>query len=332
MKTGRIILLYTATAMLLSFCAGGKGKKLLEEPRESLAIGEGAWFTPETIAIEKELLYDSHTLADTYPYNDTVRAFQWNKIRRGLFVIDSIGRDSASWAILQNYRNKNGESPLVKSYRRNAYKRIADTLGTERWQAIPLFLTDDTVVPERYGRDGALVKLIKESGSFAEVSTVYFSGSWMVPKKYLHMVADTVAFNRAIFVDRTNQNIATLSKLAEKWLIRSMNPATTGLHQPPYAQETPLGIFVIQEKKPRMIFLEDGSEEVGGFAPYACRFTNGGYLHGVPVSAPGSKTIEFSSSLGTTPKSHMCVRTATSHASFIYGWASVDGTLVFVFD
>lgn len=71
--------------------------------------------------------------------------------------------------------------------------------------------------------------------------------------------------------------------------------------------------------------------ETGGFAPYASRFTNGGYIHGVPVNAPRKTLIEFSPSLGTTPRSHMCVRNATSHAKFIYDWAPIEETLVFDF-
>ena len=62
-----------------------------------------------------------------------------------------------------------------------------------------------------------------------------------------------------------------------------MNLATTGQHRPPYAQETPLGMFFLQEKKTKMIFLKDGSAATGGFAPYASRFNNGGYIHGVPT-------------------------------------------------
>ena len=81
-----------------------------------------------------------------------------------------------------------------------------------------------------------------------------------------------------------------------------------------YAQPTPLGMFVLQEKKPKMIFLKDGSTATGGFAPYANRFNNGGYIHGVPTNAPAKGIIEYSYTLGTTPRSHMCVRNATSHA------------------
>ena len=134
-------------------------------------------------------------------------------------------------------------------------------------------------------------------------------------------------------MDRHNQNIATLERTGEgQWLIRSMNPSTTGLHRPPYAQETPLGMFVLQEKKVKMIFLKDGSVETGGYAPYASRFTDGAYIHGVPVNAPRTTQIEYSWSLGTTPRSHMCVRNATSHAKFIFDWAPVNETIIFVLE
>ena len=111
-----------------------------------------------------------------------------------------------------------------------------------------------------------------------------------------------------------------------------MNPATTGRHHPPYAQETPLGIFVLQEKKVKMIFLKDGSADTGGFAPYASRFHNGGYIHGVPTNAPATYLLEYSQTLGTIPRSHMCVRNATSHAKFIFDWAPVNETIIFVLE
>lgn len=290
-------------------------------------------FDPEKIEIEKAFLYDDHTLEDTYPYKDTVRVFQWNKIRKRLALLDSIEAVPASWAILQNYKNKNGEAPLVKVYKRDSYKRISDTLGVERYQSVPLFLPTDSTIAEIYGRDGSLVKLINnDSSRLVKITTVDMKGEWLVPQKYIKAINDTIIFRKAIFIDLTNQNIATLEKVDSKWLVRSMNPATTGLHKPPHMQETPTGIFVIQEKKSKMVYLVDGSQETGGFAPYASRFSNGGYIHGVPVNAPSTKIIEFSPSLGTTPRSHMCVRNATSHAKFIYDWAPTEQTLVFIFD
>ena len=89
---------------------------------------------------------------------------------------------------------------------------------------------------------------------------------------------------------------------------------------------------VVQEKKVKMVFLKDGSKETGGYAPYASRFTDGAYIHGVPVNAPRKTQIEYSPSFGTTPRSHMCVRNATSHAKFIYDWAPVNETIIFVLE
>lgn len=287
---------------------------------------------PKEIAIRKDLIYNKHLLEDSYPYKDTIRVFQWKKIQERLAFLESIQKEPTQWAILQNYKNGNGEAPLVKKYRRNEYKRVSDTLGVERYQSVPLYLPGDTLIPERYGRDGSLIKLIKEGDRFAEIEVVDINGKWMVPLKYIKPINDSISFDKAIFVDRVNQNIATLEKTDSAWLVRSMNPATTGLHKPPYAQETPVGMFIIQEKKSKMVYLADGSKETGGFAPYASRFTNGAYIHGVPVNAPGTQQIEFSSSLGTTPRSHMCVRNATSHAKFIFDWAPVNKSIVFVLD
>ena len=84
---------------------------------------------PEDIRLDKELLYDKHTLKDTYPYKDTTRHFQWEKIKERLALLENIRKKPAQWCILQNYKNRNGEAPLVKSFKRDAYKRIADTLG-----------------------------------------------------------------------------------------------------------------------------------------------------------------------------------------------------------
>lgn len=288
---------------------------------------------PEDIKLEKELLYDKHTLEDSYPYKDTIRYFQWDKIKERLALLENIQREPAQWCILQNYKNRNGESPLVKKFRRDAYKRVADTLGIERYQGIPLFLPDDTITAERYGLDGLLTRYLGEEGSFTKVEPVFIGDEWYAPTKYVKLIPDTVVFNKAIFVDRHNQNIATVERKEEgSCLIRSMNPATTGQHRPPYAQETPLGMFVLQEKKTKMIFLKDGSAATGGFAPYANRFNNGGYIHGVPTNASATGIIEYSYTLGTTPRSHMCVRNATSHSKFIFDWAPVNETIIFVLE
>lgn len=291
--------------------------------------------TAEDIVITKDLMYDKYTLEDEYLYNKTERRFQWDKIKDRLAFLENSINEGGSWVVFSNYKNRNGESPLIKNFRRNAYNRVCDTLlGTERYQSVPLYEMSDTLQPFAYGQDGALARIIDTtSGNFLGVEPLHLGGEWYVPKKYVKYISDSIVFNKVIFVDRTNQNIATLEKQADKqWVVRSMNPATTGRFKPPYAQRTPLGIFVVQDKKNRMVFLRDGSVETGGFAPYASRFTNGAYVHGVPTNEPNTSIIEYSYSLGTTPRSHMCVRNATSHAKFVYDWAPVNSSLVFVIE
>lgn len=273
-------------------------------------------------------------MEDSYPYKDTTRVFQWDKIKERLAHLENVQLVHDKWGILQNYKNGNGEASLIKEWKRNEYKRVADMHGVERYQSVPLFSLKDTITGERYGRDGALVKIMKQdtTSNFIKIETTEYDGEWLVPQKYVKIISDTINFTHAIFVDRKNENIATLEKSGDKWIVRSMNPATTGLHRPPYQQETPLGMFVIQEKKSKMFFLVDGTTRNGGFAPYANRFTNGGYIHGVPVNAPRTALIEYSASLGTTPRSHMCVRNATSHAKFVYDNFPTLATVVFVIE
>lgn len=285
------------------------------------------------VVLTKEFLYDQYTLDDVYPYKDTVRSFKWEVVRKCLAYIENMQQDSVRWVVLQNYRNLNSEAPLVRRYVRNAYRRVADTLGVERYQSVPLYLLSDTLTPERYGRDGTIAYLLGREGSFCRILPATFEEEWLVPERYLKSLADTTAFHHVIFVDRRDQNIATLERTGRgAWKIRSMNPATTGRHAPPYAQETPLGMYLVQQKKTRMVFLKDGSTATGGYAPYASRFTNGAYIHGVPVNVPDTLMVEYSWSLGTTPRSHMCVRNATSHSKFVFDWAPVEQALVVVIE
>lgn len=291
------------------------------------------WLGLKTSAVEikKKLLYDRHTLADTYKYGQQERCFQWNKIAAFLDSLAAFQERNDGYGVLMNYKNQNGEAALTGKYVTNKYKQIQDTFGVNRYQGIPLYCLDDVKTPFRYGRDGAYVSVISDSAGYYQVIPATFGGVWHVPKKYVKLIGP-LSIKKVIFVDRTNQNIATLEKDENTWLVRSMNPITTGANRPPYQQPTPPGIYFIQRKLTEMLFLKDGSAEEGGFAPYAIRFTGGAYLHGVPVNYPNRESVEFSWTLGTTPKSHMCVRNATSHAKFMYDWAEVNDTLVIVFD
>lgn len=289
--------------------------------------------TGEDIRLEKNIRYDKYLLDDEYPYKDTVRHFQWEKIREQIAVVENAMTEGANWGVLSNYKNMNKEAPTVADFVRNEYKRVSDQFGVERYQSAPLYSVDGDTTLLRYGRDGWIVKLPdNDTTDMVKVQGVSFEGEFLVPKRYIISWCDSVRFDKVVAVDVTNQNISTLEKTNDTWQILSMTHATTGVHNPPYAQETPTGIFAVQEKKVKMFYTKDGSSELAGFAPYASRFTNGAYVHGVPTQYPNQGIIESSPTLGTIPRSHMCVRNASSHSKFVFDWATVKQSVVIVID
>lgn len=287
----------------------------------------------QTVELVKELTYNQHTLSDTYPYGKGTREFQWDKIKEKLAQTDAFrAKNSSSWAVLQNKANIHGQPPATQEHQTNEFKMLADKYGVEASQAIPLYLPDNLTVPYRYAYDGSLVQIIGQQDDFVFAKTTTFDGEYFIPKKYVHPIDGIPAFAKVIVVDRNNQNISTYEKAGDTWKIRSMNPATTGAHNPPLQKPTPLGLFVLQMKMPKMYFYVDGTTEIGGYAPWANHFSAGGYIHGVPVNLPQTEIIEFSSTLGTIPRSHMCVRNAASHSKFIYDNFPVNETLIYVIE
>ena len=312
-----------------------KANRLVDGKVEDIAKYKRDTVAPSDIKIEKELLYKSYTLKDSYPYRhnkDTItRVFQWEKIKHKIAEFDNFGiRQDGSWAVFQNYRNMNRLPPLVEDAKENAYENMEDVNGVERNQAIPLYHPENMNVPQIYGRDGWLVKVKQDSADFFKVTTFSDKQDWFVPKRYVKVLDDSIKFDKMVFVDVVNQNITSMDRDSVSWLVRSMNAATTGRQKPPYARRTPLGLYVVQQKKKKMLYLEDGTNEIAGYAPNASRFTNGAYIHGVPLNSVDAKPIEISYTLGTVPLSHECVRTVTSHAQFIYEWGPEFNTAVFI--
>ena len=290
--------------------------------------------TVEQIVIDRELAFDKYTLEDSYKYQKKTRTIQWDQIREQLLRIEQIQSSPHRWGVLQNYKNLNGEAPLTKVWSRDSYRLVSDSLGVERYQSVPLYAPSDTLKPELYGRDGTLIAMTDTLGSnFWQGRAESPEADWYVPKRYIKLLKPDVTFSHVVVIDRGQQHIIVLERQAPaRYLVRSINPATTGRHKPPHAKETPLGIFLLQEKKPKMFYTSDGSSRIAGFAPWASRFTCGAYIHGVPVNNPKGRIVEYSHSLGTTPRSHMCVRNASSHAKFVYDNCPTLATLIVVIE
>lgn len=332
----KLSVLAISALFLFSFCTSNSKETNSSNTNDSVGKEEKKEIQTakiKPVVIEKEFAYNQHTLEDSYPYKDTIRVFQWDKIKNCLAKADSLQYMSEGrWGVVQNKRDKHGLPPLTKEHGMNEYKIETDKYGIDRQQAAPVYVLNDTLTPERYELDGALFKINGEQGSFFMAETTNFDGEYLIPMKYAHIIEEQPTFQKVIVVDRNNQNISTFEKDGDTWKVRSMNPCTTGAHHPPLQKPTPLGMFVIQEKKPKMMYYVDGTTEIGGYAPWANRFCEGAYLHGVPVNLPHTEIIEYSSTLGTIPRSHMCVRNASSHAKYIYDNFPIDQTLVYVIE
>ncbi|MGL4988977.1 MAG: L,D-transpeptidase [Cetobacterium sp.] len=296
-----------------------------------------AYTVSSAATIEKELTYKKYTLGDTYKYGKGTRSFQWEKISEHLDRLDSFQSINGRFGSLKNYKNINGLPPVARQiamqkYSNGARPTVKDKFGHRRNQGIPLYLEGQMDRPDRYAPDGSLVSIISRNIEHYRVVVESMDGEWLIPARYVKEI-EAKSFSKVVVVDRKYQNITTLEKEGEVWKVRSMNPASTGLDKPPYALPTPLGVFVVQSKKQKMEYLRDGSKtEIDGFAPYATRFSGGGYIHGVPVNLPRTQIIEYSPTLGTTPRSHMCVRNASSHAKYVYEWAQINKGLVIVIE
>ena len=284
-----------------------------------------------SVDIKKNISFKLYSLEDNYTYKKHKRSFQWDQMS---LIIDSLMefRDrNESFGILRNYKNRQGIPPLTAEYTTNEYNVPEDNYNVFRHQGIPLYTLSDDVAPVRYSLDGSLVSLISKDKEFYIIEHAHIKGIWRVPKKYFNPIRAT-DFDKIIFIDKTNQNITTLQYVSHVWSVKSMNPATTGKFQPPYKRDTPNGIFVLQNIKHKMFFLRDGTSKIGGYAPYASRFCGGAYIHGIPVSYPNTKMVEYSKTLGTIPLSHMCVRNATSHAKFLSEWGQKNKTLIIIME
>lgn len=280
------------------------------------------------IILKKELTYNRYTLDHFYKYKNISRKFQWKKIEDKILAIDIFKEKYPKIGTLRNFRNSNENPPQLENFLTSPER---DQYGVRRYQGIPLYQSLNKK-PIRYAWDGSLVGILEEKNNFVKIKIEGINGEWWTYKRYIRPIPNTPT-NKLIFVDRKNQNIVTLEKDNDIWLIRSMNPATTGLNKLPHNYPTPLGTFVIQDKKPKMYYLKLGTvSEIAGFAPYATRFSGGGYIHGIPVELPRTDIIEYSPTLGSTPRSRMCIRNASSHAKFVYEWANPLSTLMIVIE
>ncbi len=231
---------------------------------------------------------------------------------------------------VSNYKNQNGAPPQKG-------EAAVDEYGYRVYHSAPAYGQADTGGDFRYIPDGMLVRILEATDDLYHVNAPTFGGNYYIPKKYIDGEATLNRLNHVVVIDRSQQNQASFEVGENGLNLISYTLSTTGIPGN-FSFETTLGSYKVIEKKDRFEYLKSDTQDIAGYAPFAVRFTGGAYIHGVPVAYeeedgervdPGP--IEYLHTIGTFPRSNMCVRNYTSHAEFLYNWLdSQNGAVVVI--
>ena len=258
------------------------------------------------------------------------RGFQFTKMLEAVNVLKQ-QLTKGELNFVRNYKNQNGAPPAKP-------EGAVDQYGYRSYHSAPGYVKADTGSDFRYIPDGMLVRILAEVNDLYQVNVPTFGGDYFIPKRYIDPAVKLSRLNQVVVVDRNQQNQAVFAVQDNSLNLISYVLATTGVSKAG-SFETTLGSFKAIEKKERFQYLQKGTSEVAGYAPFAIRFTGGAYIHGVPVDYKeqnGEKVdpgiTEYLHTIGTVPRSHMCVRNFTSHAKFLYDWLDLQNSAVIVIE
>ena len=199
------------------------------------------------------------------------RSFRVKEVERFLEAL-KVEVDNNSTAYISNYKNTNGAAPFYNG-------KSVDSYGERRYQAAPGYSDPNYESEFRYFPDGALLSVLEEKDNFLKVTTLNFSGEYWIPKKYVSFENSIEELSKIVVIDRKNQNEIVFEYSEDKWNLVSYALATTG-KKGRYSRETPLGYYMVIQKRPSFVYYGDGSNKIAGFASYTTRFTGGIYIHG----------------------------------------------------
>ncbi len=260
----------------------------------------------------------------------TPRTFRFGKMQD---AVNSLKQqvDKGALHFVSNYKNQNGAPPSKGG-------AAVDQYGYRVYHSAPAYERADTNSNFRYIPDGMLVRILDETDEFYHVNVPAFGGDYYIPKKYIDPDAILSRLKHVVVVDRNQQNQAAFEVGENGLNLISYTLCTTGLPGD-FSFETTLGSYKAIEKRDRFEYLKKDTQYIAGYAPFAVRFTGGAYIHGVPVAYeekdgkrvdPGP--IEYLQTIGTFPRSSMCVRNYTSHAEFLYNWMDTQSGAVIVIE
>lgn len=257
-----------------------------------------------------------------------IRTFRFGEMYRHIQILEN-ELIKNKYGYITNYKDMNGSPPLLngKGY---------DNFGMQAYQSAPAYENLENTNIFRYIPDGMIVFILGEIKGFYKVKCISYEGEYWVPKQYISFDNNIDRLAKVVIVDITNQNQGAFEKRGSKWTLVSYTLATTGVKEKKKF-ETTQGYFKVMEIKDKLYYVNDITKEIAGYAPYGIRFTQGAYIHGIPVEFiiendikmdPGIR--EFLITVGTVPRSHKCVRNFTSHAKYLYSWVDLNETAIIV--
>ena len=304
----------------------GNRVKLLEKVQSD--DGESIWYRVSYTRRGKEII--GFVAESRYT---RVRSFAVDKM---LSHVKSLHEalDGKDVVYIANFRNKNGWPQRLPN------RASTDEYGYTRQQATAGYLYPGAGATFRYIPDGMLAVRLYEGYAYTKVYIPTFDYTcWVKNRNISSEEPEIEQLKQVIVVDRTRQNCGIFQHNGKAWELISLSFVTTG-KPGEFSLVTPLGDFMAIERKTKFSYTADGTDEIVGYAPYVIRFSGGGYVHGVPMSYPNPNNRkifdldgrEALSSLGTIPKSHMCVRNYTSHAKFLYKWIDIGSAAIIIIE
>ncbi|AKL95974.1 L,D-transpeptidase catalytic domain-containing protein [Clostridium aceticum] len=297
---------------------------LLQRAEGEEIEGSNIWYR---VALEND-----NQVAEGYLHSTTgtPRTFQFDKMEE---AVNQLRQQIAEGELhfISNYKNENGTPPQEGD-------AAVDEHGYRVYHSAPAYEEANVEAEFRYIPDGMLVRILDETEDFYHIHAPTFDGNYYVPKQYIDPDVTLSQLNHVIVVDRDQQNQASFEVDENGLNLISYTLATTGIPGD-FSFETTLGSYKAIAKRERFEYLQSGTQEIAGYAPFAIRFTGGAYIHGVPVAyeeEDGEKIdpglIEYLHTIGTSPRSNMCVRNFTSHAEFLYNWMDNENGAVIVIE
>ena len=162
------------------------------------------------------------------------RFFNFEKMEKAILKAEDYFK-KGRLTFINNYKNLKGIAPLYQG-------GTVDKEGRRRSQSAPGYIDLSNMEDFIYIEDGTLVRYLYPRGDYIRVELVHTGKEYYVPEKYIQKDRQIRELNKAIVIDRNNQNQAAFEKIDNKWTLVSYTLATTGATGR-YAQPTPLGYY-----------------------------------------------------------------------------------------